>query len=209
MRPIGPDGGPVREHETGLRVRPEATHPVHAGQHGNRADIQLNIYLVVSACSEQDAVLVCRAMPERWACCPLTPPVSLHVPVSSAYHFRRANSPAGTPARAAARLLYRAHIRLGSVGIRIRARCWPLCSEDVDLGRRELTVRVPYVPHEFSVRPSGRLRFGHAGLPPSWTRGYRLLWGCLPGFASHDFAQRVAPSHETIAMKMRIKGRAI
>lgn len=74
MRPIDPDGGPVREHEAGLRVRPEATHPVHAGQHGNRADIQLNIYLVVSACSEQDAVLVCRAMPERWACCPLTPP---------------------------------------------------------------------------------------------------------------------------------------
>ena len=189
-------------------MRPEATHPVHAGQHGNRADIQLNIYLVVSACSEQDAVLVCRAMPERWACCPLPPRFATRtgvvcLPLSpsefACWGTSTSCCPLPSPSAHTARLCEDPH----------KGEVLPLCSEDVDLGRRELAVRVPYVPHEFSVRPSGHLRFGHAGLPPSWTRGYRLLWGCLPGFASHDSAQRVAPSRETIAMKMRIKGRAI
>ena len=67
--------------------------------------------------------------------------------------------------------------------------------------------RVPLVPREPPVRPSGRLGSGHAGLPPSRAGGFRPLWGCLPGFAPQDSAQRVALSPEAVAMKMRIKGR--
>ena len=66
--------------------------------------------------------------------------------------------------------------------------------------------RVPLVPREPPVRPSGRLGSGHAGLPPSRAGGFRPLWGCLPGFAPQDSAQRVALSPEAVAMKMRIKG---
>ena len=65
--------------------------------------------------------------------------------------------------------------------------------------------RVPLVPREPPVRPSGRLGSGHAGLPPSRAGGFRPLWGCLPGFAPQDSAQRVALSPEAVAMKMRIK----
>ena len=64
--------------------------------------------------------------------------------------------------------------------------------------------RVPLVPREPPVRPSGRLGSGHAGLPPSRAGGFRPLWGCLPGFAPQDSAQRVALSPEAVAMKMRI-----
>ncbi|VYT84027.1 Uncharacterised protein [Collinsella aerofaciens] len=66
--------------------------------------------------------------------------------------------------------------------------------------------RVPLVPREPPVRPSGRSRSGHAGLPPSRAGGFRPLWGCLPGFAPQDSAQRVALSPEAVAMKMTIKG---
>ncbi len=65
--------------------------------------------------------------------------------------------------------------------------------------------RVPLVPREPPVRPSGRSRSGHAGFPPSRAGGFRPLWGCLPGFAPQDSAQRVALSPEAVAMKMRIK----
>lgn len=98
---------------------------------------------------------------------PVSLPVSLHVPrggvgeadpprgtVSSAYRNRRAHSSAEVPARAAAHFLHRAHMLLGSVRTRVRARCPSLRSEDVDLERQELTVRVPHVSHEFYVRPS-------------------------------------------------------
>ena len=66
--------------------------------------------------------------------------------------------------------------------------------------------RVPLVPREPPVRPPGRLGSGHFGLPPSRAGGFRPLWGCLPGFATQDSAQRVALSPEAVAMKMRIKG---
>ena len=67
--------------------------------------------------------------------------------------------------------------------------------------------RVPLVPGEPPVRPSGRFRSGHAGLPPSGAGGFRPLWGCLPGFAPQDSAHRVALSPEAVAMKMRIKAK--